>query len=595
MNLNSLSNIANFISQLRKEEIWKNLQDKTQVFNDRVNDSVKSRGSHCEDVATISKILSRLMGGSELEQDRAFLIGLLHDLGHIPYGHAGEAVADNIIKNAELTEEEKKQILEVRKAIYGEKYVSSLSEKDSICFEHNENSVLQLMILCKKLGYEIDEEIITGIIAHSTSRYKELPETLSEQAVRLADKLAYINYDVDDLYQSFGVPGKESEFAALEKIYLEPLLDPDGNEITISINGKNYTIYDFVHLSAGERIEILVNASIEDALQQKNNPNNKYSGYDTILTGCNDIMVRMADLQKEKKKAKNSGNKELVQQKEAEILALKRDLYKRSPIMYLAYEIKDRSDMFIRSGKNLPKQDQIERTANAQSAVGNNDLLNEYIYKSIIQILQKEIENNKGLTKEQIFSKYKSSPTFLSFYFEYMKYRDMEMETIKLLPNNTTGAVYPEIYTIVNYIGTKSNSYLNLLAQKYGLIEKFNKEVLPKLRELREKEEYYDRDNGVLTKSGLELREKIVSEYGTSIVLDYSLEEEGISPTINDENLKLLLQSGYDVKESQLTKEEKEVAFREEAKKQENQLINNLKTMNINKEEILSENEGKRI
>ena len=91
MRFDSDFNIRYFISLLRKSKQWELLQDKTQVFNERVNRDVKTRGSHSEDVASIAEVLCRELGADATTVSKAGLIGLLHDLGHIAYGQIGRA------------------------------------------------------------------------------------------------------------------------------------------------------------------------------------------------------------------------------------------------------------------------------------------------------------------------------------------------------------------------------------------------------------------------------------------------------------------------------------------------------------------------
>ena len=328
MRFDSDFNIRYFSSLLRNSKQWELLQDKTQVFNERVNSEVKTRGSHSEDVASIAEVLCRELGADATTVSKAGLIGLLHDLGHIAYGHAGESVAADYLENYSYTEQEKKEIFELRKLIYGEKYAT---DNKKITFEHNENSVLQYLMLCKEHGFEPDKEIITGILSHSTSRYKDLPPELYQQAVRLSDKIAYINYDLQDLFLSF--ENKPEELAALNDMYDDPLKDPDGKEIPIVLpDGRRITMLEFVNLSTKEKIDMFVMEAVRDAKKQKMNPKEEYQHFDTILTGCNDIVVAMAAKTKAKKKAKTKEEEDSIQR---EIDQLSRELYEKSFIICL--------------------------------------------------------------------------------------------------------------------------------------------------------------------------------------------------------------------------------------------------------------------
>lgn len=568
-NFNDSFSIGYFIAQLEASREWESLQDKTQVFNERANKNVKSRGSHCYDVGEIAYELTRQLGGSVTERDKARLVGLIHDLGHIPYGHAGESVADSIISGYEFTEEELSRIQKIRRLMFGDAYAEA---NDKVCFEHNENSVLQYITFCNRLGFEPDEEIIIGILSHSTSRYTDLPVSLSQQSVRLADKLAYINYDVDDLFLSF--EGKEEEMSALMAMYKEPLLDPDGKEMKIPFGGKEYTLYEFLtQLSTEDRIKCFIDASVMDAKSQSLKGIEKYNGYETVLTGCNDIAVEIAGLRKKESKTDDPKEKENISNK---IKELQRELYRRSPILYAAYAIKDRSDAFIRTGVGLTKESQVDRTMNSLSAVGNKDLMNEYFYKSLVSYLEREVKSNAGLTKEQIMEKYKANNTpqpYIDLYFRYLDFKAEQNSVIAKLPGND-GAVYPEIYTIVNFIGIHSNTELTYLAKLGGLEANFNREVLPQVQALLSNPEYYDSEKGVFTKAGNKEREKLVSKYGAQIQVEFGLEEENIVPTATDENIERTIEAGYGVPDYTPSKKTASVReFREAAARQEREHI----------------------
>lgn len=539
-NFNDSFSIGYFIELLQNTSEWKTLQDKTQVFNERRNSDVKSRGSHCYDVGKIASQLSEQLGGDSVTCDKANLIGLIHDLGHIPYGHAGESVADSIISNYKFSEEEIAQIKHIRKLMFGEEYAAA---NDKVCFEHNENSVLQYITLCNRFGFEPDKEIIIGILSHSTSRYKKLPPTLCQQAVRLADKLAYINYDVSDLFLSF--EGKEEELNALTDMYKKPLLDPSGKEIKIPYNGKEYTLYEFLtELSVEERIESFISASVLDAKTQAGK--GEYADFETVLTGCNDIAVKIADLRKKISKTEVETEKKEYEEK---IAQLKSDLYKRNPVLYAAYEIKDRSDDFIRSGVGLSKESQVDRSMQSLSSVGNKDLMNEYFYKTIALYLQNEVKSNEGLTKDQILQKYHSMnmpQDYIDLYFRYLEFRQEQNSIVANLPGNN-GTLYPEIYTIVNFVGIHSNTQLTELAKIANLDKRFEQEVLPQVQALLSNSDYYDSEKGIFTKAGNKEREKLVSKYGAKIQVEFGLEEENISPLAEDETIERTKNAGYDI------------------------------------------------
>ncbi len=552
MKFDEIATVELFRRELAKEPEWIALHGKTQVFN-KPQEGVKTRGSHCEDVGDISSRLVAGLGGTELQKRRARLTGLVHDLGHIPYGHAGESVADSILKKHKYSDEELKTIKELKVLIFGEKYANAGKDgkNGKPCFEHNENSVIQYLIMCERLGFVPDPEIMLGIVAHSTSRYLDVPPSLIAQAVRLADKLAYINYDINDLRISFKDHKEEKE--ALDKLYRDdPLKDPDGNEIKIVLaDGRELTMFEFTMLTAGERIDILVEESVREAKAYMEAHPELQGDYETYLTGCNDVIVALSQLKKQHDDEKISDEEYNARKKE-----LRTELYQRSPIMYAAYEIKSRTDGYIITGKGLSEKTQEERTFNAQSAVGNLDLKNEYIYKSLITLMEKIIEKNINI--ESLDEPLKTE------FVKYEKFKEEQNRALRNIPGNDKGLVFPEIYTIVNFIGTHTNKELDALAEKLGISENYEREVLPLLRAIQENEKYYNKtDNangkaGTLTKAGRKLRDAIVTKYGAKIRYDYGAEEENVIPTISDEMVELLELHGFEVGDRESTKSSQE-------------------------------------
>lgn len=632
----STDSIRSFVDRLKQDDAWISLQDKTQVFNERVSSTVKTRGSHSSDVGMIARALTAALTTDKVTVARAELMGLLHDLGHIPFGHAGEAVAETIIKDHEFTDEEKAAISQVREVLFGKEYNDGTKKvlKDGtvveyIGFEHNENSVLRYIMLCKQYGYEVDQDIVLGILAHSTSRYLGVPKKLDQQAVRLADKLAYINYDVSDLLESF--KDNPVVLAALEKIYSEKLTvknpitgedelaeityygddivvrDPISGEMRTITNGQLLSMREFALLPAGVKIDMFMNASVFDAKVNDR------------LTGCNDIVVDIAQLSKAKKN-KEKELKKITDEKDpkraelqAEIDSLQKqitqkyyDLYKRNRTLYAAYILKERSDDFIRAGVNLPKEVQIEKITNAESAVGNKDLEKEFIYKQLSAIIEdnldlQALENNPNYSPEE-------KGVIREFVIKFMEYKAMEDETIRSHPNNTTGVTYPVIYSIINFIGTYTNSELNQIAEKLNITKRFEEEVLPQLRALLSDPKFYDEKKGELTGAGYDERNKIVLKYGAIINLHYGMEEESLAPSTAEEVIKLISRIGYAVdteqtvaeqkkveeltqgeEKEELSEEEKREVFREAAQRNEQAVIE------LNRQVVDSMNQGRQM
>ena len=139
---------------------FRRLMHKTQVFLQPEGDHYRTRMTHTLEVARIARTITR---GLNLNEDLAEAIAMGHDLGHTPFGHAGEA---------------------------------ALSEVLGKPFRHNEQSLRVVDILEKDgAGLNLTHEVRLGILGH-TGEY--VPETLEGQIVRKSDQIAYVNHDIDD-------------------------------------------------------------------------------------------------------------------------------------------------------------------------------------------------------------------------------------------------------------------------------------------------------------------------------------------------------------------------------------------------------------
>lgn len=139
---------------------FRRMKHKTQVFLAPVGDHYRTRLTHTLEVSQIARTISKAL---QLNEDLTEAIALGHDLGHTPFGHAGEAVLN------ELCEEG---------------------------FAHFRQSVRVVEVLEKNgEGLNLTKEVRDGILNHRTSGN---PSTLEGQVVRLSDKIAYINHDIDD-------------------------------------------------------------------------------------------------------------------------------------------------------------------------------------------------------------------------------------------------------------------------------------------------------------------------------------------------------------------------------------------------------------
>jgi dGTPase len=144
---------------------FRRLTHKTQVFVAPRGDHYRTRLTHTLEVTTISRTVARAL---RLNEDLVEAVGLGHDLGHPPFGHIGEEVLDGCLK--------------------------ARFEKD---FRHYEHSLRVVDHLERDgAGLNLTEQVRDGIARHSSRA--PLPETLEGRIVRLIDRVAYINHDIDD-------------------------------------------------------------------------------------------------------------------------------------------------------------------------------------------------------------------------------------------------------------------------------------------------------------------------------------------------------------------------------------------------------------
>jgi dGTPase len=144
---------------------FRRLMHKTQVFVAPQGDHYRTRLTHTLEVTTISRTVARAL---RLNEDLVEAIGLGHDLGHPPFGHIGEEVLDRCAKR-----------------------------RFGVDFRHNEHSLRVVEVLERDgAGLNLTEQVRDGIVGHSSRA--PLPATLEGRIVRVIDRVAYINHDIDD-------------------------------------------------------------------------------------------------------------------------------------------------------------------------------------------------------------------------------------------------------------------------------------------------------------------------------------------------------------------------------------------------------------
>mgnify|MGYP003302130210 CR=1 FL=1 len=139
---------------------FRRLMHKTQVFLQPEGDHYRTRMTHTLEVARIARTITRALA---LNEDLTEAIAFGHDLGHTPFGHAGEAALSDCLGKP---------------------------------FRHNEQSLRVVDVLENDgAGLNLTHEVRLGILGH-TGDY--IPETLEGQVVRRSDQIAYVNHDIDD-------------------------------------------------------------------------------------------------------------------------------------------------------------------------------------------------------------------------------------------------------------------------------------------------------------------------------------------------------------------------------------------------------------
>ena len=209
---------------------FRRLMHKTQVFLCPEGDHYRTRMTHTLEVARIARTITRALN---LNEDLSEAIALGHDLGHTPFGHAGEDALSQVLGKP---------------------------------FRHNEQSLRVVDILEKDgQGLNLSHEVRLGILGH-TGEY--VPETLEGQIVRKSDQIAYINHDIDDamragamrelrsfmfqrVYRNPVAKGEESKAKVIvQQLYAyyirHPQAMPDTFQPQLTFEGMERTVCDYI-------------------------------------------------------------------------------------------------------------------------------------------------------------------------------------------------------------------------------------------------------------------------------------------------------------------------------------------------------------
>lgn len=194
---------------------FRRLMHKTQVFLQPEGDHYRTRMTHTLEVARIGRTIARALA---LNEDLTEAIAMGHDLGHTPFGHAGEVALTELLGKP---------------------------------FRHNEQSLR----VVEKLenngeGLNLTFEVRRGILGHTGP---EIPETLEGQIVRYADRIAYINHDIDDAMRA-GILRNEDIPAEISAVL--------GDTHSRRIN----TLVEDIIAGSLEKPQITMSAGVEQAM-----------------------------------------------------------------------------------------------------------------------------------------------------------------------------------------------------------------------------------------------------------------------------------------------------------------------------------------
>jgi len=224
---------------------FRRLKHKTQVFLAPKGDHYRTRLTHVLEVSQIARTIAKAL---RLNEDLTEAIALGHDLGHPPFGHAGEAVLNEIYSGG---------------------------------FDHCKQSLRVVNVLERKgKGLNLTYEVRDGILTHSKGKGEIIPrkkellaETLEGQIVRISDIIAYVNHDLDDALRAGvitvdEIPKEISEtlgdnhskrIDTMVKDVIYSTMDIDYNHINMSENIMNmvYKLRDFLFKNVYESEQVI--------------------------------------------------------------------------------------------------------------------------------------------------------------------------------------------------------------------------------------------------------------------------------------------------------------------------------------------------
>ena len=197
---------------------FRRLMHKTQVFISPDGDHFRTRLTHTLEMMQVSRTIARALG---LNEDLTEAIALGHDLGHTPFGHVGEEALSRVL------------------------------EEHGRTFRHNEHSLRVVDVLERGGdGLNLTHEVRDGILNHTGRGY---PSTREGEIVRIADRIAYVNHDIDDALRAGIISSGDLPRGPISVL---------GDRTSARID----TLVRDMILTSGERREIALSKTVHDAL-----------------------------------------------------------------------------------------------------------------------------------------------------------------------------------------------------------------------------------------------------------------------------------------------------------------------------------------
>lgn len=198
---------------------FRRLKDKTQVFLSPIGDHYRTRLTHTLEVSQIARTISKSL---RLNEDLTEAIALGHDLGHTPFGHAGESALNDVVLGG---------------------------------FRHNEQSLRVVEALEREgEGLNLTYEVQDGILKHTKGRDRiiakdYLPSTLEGNVVRISDIIAYVNHDIEDAIRAGMITHND-----IPKEFTKIVGDSHGSRIDCMVKDVIYNSLDSPEIKMSEKV-----------------------------------------------------------------------------------------------------------------------------------------------------------------------------------------------------------------------------------------------------------------------------------------------------------------------------------------------------